>query len=309
MPASPEALEPTSAASRRRTSECVSLPATDWRPDVDAAMRAEAAEALERGDVLYFPHLPFTLSADEKRVLRADSVKPGSKTIKYDPATRRVWGTANQADEAPVKTMLGRYADAARGLLETLVPHYASFLKAGATSFRPVETEGRRQSRRHDDTLLHVDAFSSRPSRGERIVRVFTNIHPGTKPRVWRVGEPFETVAGHFLPKIGAPLPGSARLLRLLKVTKSERSPADHYMLKLHDRMKFDAAYQRDAPHLTVRFPPGSTWIVFTDQVSHAALSGQHALEQTFTLPVAGMVDPERSPLRVLERLRGARLT
>jgi hypothetical protein len=48
---------------------------------------------------------------------------------------------------------------------------------------------------------LHVDAFPSRPIRGERILRVFTNIHPdSTQARVWRVGEPFEDIARRYLP-------------------------------------------------------------------------------------------------------------
>ena len=32
-------------------------------------------------------------------------------------------------------------------------------------------------------------------------------------------------------------------------------------------------------------------------------MAGQYLFEQTFYLPVAGMVDPAKSPLRVLERL------
>jgi hypothetical protein len=38
--------------------------------------------------------------------------------------------------------------------------------------------------------------------------------------------------------------------------------------------------------------------------VSHAAMAGQYQLEQTFLLPVDAMLDGERSPLRVLERLK-----
>jgi hypothetical protein len=38
-------------------------------------------------------------------------------------------------------------------------------------------------------------------------------------------------------------------------------------------------------------------------------MSGQFAFEQTFYLPVHVMKDPERSPLRVLERLVGRTLT
>lgn len=292
----------------RRTSVCVPIDVADWNAVPDAISRAEAVAALERGDVLLFPNLPFTLNAAEQALLRPESVKEGTKTVKFDPSNGRVWGHADEAETIVMKSMLGRYAEASRTLLTALIPAYRAALKLGNTSFRPVEAQGRAQSKRHDDTLLHVDAFPSRPSHGERIMRVFTNVHPGDKPRIWRVGEPFETVAARFLPQISAPLPGSARLMQMLGITKALRSAADHYMLKMHDRMKLDDDYQRTVPHEVVAFPPGSTWIVFTDQVSHAAMSGQHALEQTFTLAAESMADPERAPVRVLERLKGAKL-
>jgi hypothetical protein len=40
----------------------------------------------------------------------------------------------------------------------------------------------------------------------------------------------------------------------------------------------------------------------------HAALAGQFALEQTYHLDVDDMVDPARSPLKVLERITGRAL-
>jgi hypothetical protein len=284
-------LQTIDSVPQRATSRCIALPLVDWHEAPSFNQQSEAVATLERGDVLVLPDLPFVLSAAESTLLRPDCVKPGTKTIKYDPSTRRVWGLAQDADAAAVQSMLGRYADAAGSLVEALIPRYAKSLTRGNTSFRPVEALGRAQSKRHDDTLLHVDAFPSRPTHGTRILRVFTNIHPGDKPRVWRVGEPFEQVAAH-----------------LVGITKSERSLADHYMLKLHDLMKFDAQYQRNAPQQTISFRPGATWMVFTDQVSHAAMSGQHALEQTFTLSIDGMLRPEQAPLRILERLKGGKL-
>jgi hypothetical protein len=74
-------------------------------------------------------------------------------------------------------------------------------------------------------------------------------------------------------------------------------------MLQLHDRMKADADFQADPERTAYEFPPNSTWIVFTDQVPHAATQGQFLLEQTFYLPVRSMRDPSRAPLCVLERL------
>ena len=48
--------------------------------------------------------------------------------------------------------------------------------------------------------------------------------------------------------------------------------------------------------------------MVYTDQVSHAALYGQDVLEQTFYLPVSAMQDENRSPLRILEKMTKQKL-
>jgi hypothetical protein len=100
------------------------------------------------------------------------------------------------------------------------------------------------------------------------------------------------------------PLPFSGELLKVVGITKSRRSAYDALMLQLHDRMKADVEYQSKAPQTAVDFPAGSTWIAFTDRVSHAAMAGQYQLEQTFLLPVSAMQQPERSPLRILERIK-----
>ena len=49
-------------------------------------------------------------------------------------------------------------------------------------------------------------------------------------------------------------------------------------------------------------------WVCYSDQTSHAVMSGQHMLEQTFFLPVAALRHPELAPLSVLERLQGRKL-
>jgi hypothetical protein len=97
-------------------------------------------------------------------------------------------------------------------------------------------------------------------------------------------------------------------LLNALHVTKSLRSEYDHLMLQLHDGMKSDLDYQKNAPQVTMPFPPGSTWVCFSDQTSHAAMSGQYLLEQTLHLPVARQSHPDASPLAILTRLTGRAL-
>jgi hypothetical protein len=79
-------------------------------------------------------------------------------------------------------------------------------------------------------------------------------------------------------------------------------------MLGLHDAAKADGDYQRSSAQREVRFAPGTTWICYSDQVMHAASSGQFMLEQTTHLPMSALYEPERSPLAVLERITGREL-
>src|ERR1019366_9025386 len=204
--------------------------------------------------------------------------------------------------------MLRRYYTQSRELITRLCPAYRDHLTNGFTSFRPAEIAGRTSSWRKDDTRLHVDAFPSRPLQGLRILRVFTNVNP-TEDRVWRGGEPFEHVASTFVPQIRPPFPGTTWLLYRMRIVKSKRTLYDHLMLGIHDRMKGDEAYQLGASQTELAIPPGATWACFTDSVSHAAMKGQLAFEQTFYLPVNAMQNPNRAPLRVLETLIGRTLT
>jgi hypothetical protein len=48
--------------------------------------------------------------------------------------------------------------------------------------------------------------------------------------------------------------------------------------------------------------------MVYTDMTSHAVLSGQYALEQTYIVSKDAMVTPEKAPVRVLEKMVGAAL-
>lgn len=290
-------------------SEIVRRTESVWNPVLAAAESQALAAELESGKVLFFPSLPFELEHDERRFLDARWSDGQAKNISYTPATRGLKGAAGSADElAALAAMIARYHAQALQLVQALLPGYARALRIAPTSFRPFPVEGRVSSWRKDDSRLHVDAFPSRPNHGERILRVFTNVNPDGIDRVWRVGEPFTALAARYLPSLPKPLPGSAALLRGLRITKSRRTAYDHYMLQLHDRMKADAAYQQDAPQERMPFPPGATWICFSDQTSHAAMSGQFLFEQTLHLPVAALYDPERAPLRVLERLAGRAL-
>jgi hypothetical protein len=280
-----------------------SLPLCEWHGPFDPALRVQAVEALESGRVLS-ARLPFEIAPNEVSLLSPAIMGSERKNISFDPATGSIGNTSlTGAQSECLQGMLRRFGDAAEQLLHDLLLGYASALQRARTSFRPAEIAGREYSPRHDDRLLHVDAFPSRPMNGRRILRLFCNIASDGAVRSWRVGEPFGEFARQFLPRAGVAMPGSAWLLERLRITKGRRSEYDHIMLRLHDTGKLDATYQEKAPRADVAFDAGTTWICFTDQVLHAALAGHCALEQTFHLPVSAMAHPERSPLRVLESL------
>lgn len=279
------------------------LPVKSWKPDLSAAEKQAAVAALEDGHVLFLPELAFALSEKEKRFLTPELV--GSrKNVSYDQKTAKLGGcTCTGADAAELGTVMNRFATSARSLLESVLPGYSSKIVQGRTSLRPVQAAGRQSSWRKDDTRLHVDSFPATPVAGKRILRVFSNVNPKGEPRRWRVGEPFEDAARRFAKEISPPFPGSRTIMQLFRITRGHRSLYDHYMIQMHDRMKADNNYQETVPQFEFPFPAGATWIVFTDQVLHAVISGQHQFEQTFYLPIDAMANPAKSPFRVLERL------
>ena len=283
--------------------DIVSLDLTSWRPEPAPEAQQTAIRTLEGGGVLVLAHLAFGLSKDELRFLSPAWSDARAKNISLDgDALKGARGAAD--DLAALRAMIGRFAACAGDLIKALFPRYGPYVARARTSFRPQPAVGRALSWRKDDARLHIDAFPSRPNHGERILRVFSNVNP-LEDRVWRVGEAFPQMARTFLPQVRRPLPGMPALLALLRVTKSVRSDYDHLMLGLHDRAKANHAYQNGCEQRVVHFAPGTTWLCFSDQVMHAAVSGQHMLEQTIHLPVAALYEPESSPLAILEALCG----
>jgi hypothetical protein len=278
-----------------------------WGPDLGAVVDQDLTVELESGAILLLPALPFEVSSHE-RTLFSPSIA-GAKNVSFDPRTGKVSYVKGGGPTSGLLTdLLTRFHDASAALVSELFPAYRDRIERGRASFRPVEIAGRKTSWRSDDTRLHVDSFFATPVQGRRILRVFTNVNPNGQVRSWRVGEPFARVAARFSGQLRIPHPAASYALRLIGMTKSRRAPYDWLMLQLHDRMKADLDYQQTAEQSLVDFPAGSTWLAFTDEVSHAATSGQYQLEQTFVVPIDAMREPWRSPLRILERLKGREL-
>jgi len=294
----------------------------DAAVDCGSAMSRDHCRQLEAGNILFWPCSPVEPSADDREfLLRLDAAFAGTqKNIAYMPRRNRVTGVAKLGpmERERLRGILRTHAEGVTRLVTGLLRPYADQLRVDYTSFRPIEEAGRGLAQRSRNDLLHVDAFPARPTNGDRILRVFTNLHP-TQPRRWITTEGFAVLVRRFA---GVP---SLRLSSLqhpsvwqhgMDALRSAagtgamaRSPYDRFMLRFHDFLKANAAFQADCPKEAHAFPPHSTWMLFTDMVPHAALSGQYALEQTFIMARAAMLAPERAPVTILEALCGRRLT
>jgi hypothetical protein len=282
---------------------------THWTGPFPDPEKSRALAALECGKVLHFPNLAFEREESGRPLLSPALADSRAKNISLDPVSGSLRGTLGTDQERlHLQAMIEAFAAAATQLVSDLLPCYASALERARTSYRPVEIAGRRHSRLKDDALLHVDAFPSTPTQGRRILRFFSNINPSGETRIWRIGEPFQDFAQKFLPSLGRPVGLVSWVLAGVGVTRGRRTAYDQLMLGLHNSAKRDIAYQRNASQVEIAFPAGTSWLCYTDQVVHAALAGQFALEQTFYLDVAAMADPTRSPVKVLERMTGWKL-
>jgi hypothetical protein len=291
-----------------------------WSPQADAAARArQCCRQLEEGEILFFSRPPFSLSEEERSFLISQPHMDSRlhKNISYRPGEDVLRGFSDgQETEARIHGIMRAYSAAVTGFVRRFLLPYAGALQLDYASFRPLEEQGRDLPLHKRNDLLHVDAFPSRPTRGGRILRVFTNIHPSLE-RVWLVGERFPRLAQQYA--LAAGLAGICRsgsnwrgrlrhLLHAARLPVPDRSSYDVFMLHFHDWLKENSRFQSGADKTRLAFPPLATWLVFTDGVPHAALSGQFALEQTFIVPASALAAPEAAPVHILEKLCGRRL-
>lgn len=297
----------------------MALVTIDQRDGTAGATEAQY-RALETGDILYFPATPFTLTAEERAFLLAQKQVDAAyhKNISYRPAEDRLKGV-DQKDPAQRERMqatMRAYSGRAIAFMAAFLPRYARDWKIDFASYRPIEERGRDVAQRSRNDLIHVDNFPSRPSHGDRLLRVFTNINPD-RPRIWITSESFEALAWQYAAKAGLPRAAGTldrlrsaawKLLARARVPVVDRPPYDQFMLRFHHFLKQSDDFQRDCPKDRWEFPPDATWICFTDTTSHACLSGQYALEQTFVVRRRSLVAPEKAPIAILEQMTGFRL-
>jgi hypothetical protein len=291
-----------------------------WVSSEQREARSRAyCEMLERGEILFFREIPFTLSEEDQKFLREQqwSELRMHKNVSYRPAEDVLRGVSGDAETVErLREIFQSYTAQVIEFAGKFLSPYKDKWILDFASFRPMEEEGRDLPLHKRNDLLHVDAFPSRPTGGGRIMRIFTNLNP-SRARVWNTTENFGAIAGRFAKPAGLEkiADDNSTLTRVVQnlgaklgLTTAARTPYDMFMLRFHDYLKENADFQKSTPKTQIDFPPLATWIVFTDCVAHAVMSGQYAIEQTFLIPPAALVSPDVAPYRILENIAGRSL-
>lgn len=295
------------------------LPAGWMRSEPREARARAYCEMLESGQILFFRELPYVLPAADREFLLAQEWAELRlhKNISYRPGDDALKGVSGSADTVErLHCILRNYHAHLVEFLRNFLSPYAARWILDFASFRPFEEERRGLPLHKRNDLLHVDAFPSRPTRGGRILRVFTNLNP-SKPRVWNVTGPFDLLARQFADEAGLRqiAEDDSFVHRTVQSLGAKlgfagfgRTPYDMFMLRFHDFLKENKTFQACCEKVHLEFPPLSTWIVFTDGVAHSAMSGQFAIEQTLLIPPDALIAPEQAPYRILETIAGCPL-
>lgn len=288
----------------------------DENADLSAPeVRQRALETVENGGVVFLPKSGFRPTDRERELIsntrellvKEPKKRNGRPTIVFDPERGRMmkhfamvdgkiaFASVRKNARPELEAMMARFATWADDLVSRLFPTYHAAMQRDRITYRP--------NARESTQPLHVDSSYGFPTQGRSMFRLFCNIDPLDRPRIWQVGEPFESFVARYLPSVHLQKPGwTASLLSHLGIV-GPKTDYDQLIAELRRLGKDDKEYQRTAPRTVVEFPSGSCWFAITDLVLHGAVSGQHSIDQTYFLPAAGMSNPAHSTLRILERL------
>jgi len=286
----------------------------------------DLSDSLERGSIVYFPQTPVPLpAADDLSFLRQEL--PGLlklKNISFHPEVGSVRGLDSDDSELVqrISRILKSVSDDIASFLSNVAPRLTDNWTVGTCSFRPIQEQGRNLNAHASNELVHIDAGAYGATNGDRILRFFINVNPG-EDRVWaskgnfndllrthghRASLSYESAGRNYLGK--GPLDhlwsglvsGLARAgMSTAKVLDS--SPFDREMRRFHNYMKDTPAFQQEMQgHEEFHFAPFSAWMVFTDTVSHACLSGQHAFVHTSIVRLESCRLPELAPINLLRQ-------
>ncbi len=287
-----------------------------------SSREGEVGDSLEAGRIPYFPESPVPLPPeDDLQFLRSElPAHLSGKNISYHPEADSVRGLkpGTELYDKAYDVLTAHSRNVTEFFMDSM-PELFHGATIATSSFRPIQEQGRNLSAHASNELIHFDAKAYGAVNGNRILRFFVNLNT-SEDRVWATRGNFPDLFEVYAEQAGllkriqktglkrstldevrtALLTGISRL-GLPKARMLDNSPYDQTMRDFHNFMKDTPEFQssRDG-YEELSFPPGAAWTVFTDMVSHACLSGQHAFIWTAIVPLENCRHPELAPMNIM---------
>ncbi len=281
----------------------------------------ELSDALERGAIVHFPKCPVALPAESDLAYLRERLPTQlrMKNVSYHPESDRLHGVRNDPElRRRAHDTLKAHSERVRAFLRDQIPSLTEGWTVGTSSFRPIQEQGRSLKPHASNELIHIDAGAYGATNGDRILRFFVNVNP-SEDRVWSTRGTFPDLYARYGDEAGiadgsdrslergilgrsrsALLSGLAKL-GIAEARLVDSSPYDRLMRRFHNYMKDSPAFRESTEgYREIRFPPFSAWMVLTDMVSHASVSGQHALIDTFVLRLSACRLAKLAPINIL---------
>ncbi len=284
----------------------------------------EIADELEQGNIIYFPECPIPLPGEHELQFIRDELptRLALKNVSYHPEADTVRGLDAEPETMDrVHKILTFHSKEVDAFLKKIIPSLTAGWTIGTCSFRPIQEQERDLKPHASNELIHFDAGAYGATNGDRILRFFVNVNPH-EDRVWATKGAFPEIyrrcgseAGvrendpgknylqkKFLDHLRTGIVRGLKKSGLKMAHVLDSSPYDRCMRKFHNYMKDTPEFQRrDAYYQQIRFRPFSAWMVFTDMLSHASVSGQHAFVDTHLVPLANCRLAELAPINILK--------
>jgi len=285
--------------------------------------QGEVGDSLEAGKIPYFPEAPVPLpSDDDLAFLREELPKHlTGKNVSYHPEADSVRGLEKGTPlYQKAYDVLTTHSNNVTDFYMSAMPELFKGSTIATSSFRPIQEKGRDLSAHASNELIHFDAKAYGAVNGNRILRFFVNLNP-VEDRVWATRGNFPDLFKVYAEEAGllnrirknklersglddlrtSVLSGISKL-GLPKARMLDNSPYDQTMRDFHNFMKDTPEFQSSQDgRLELAFPSYAAWTVFTDMVSHACLSGQHAFIWTAIVPLENCRHPEMAPMNIMK--------
>lgn len=293
------------------------------REQLDSLAPDALSDELEHGRIVHFPECPVDLpDPADLDFLRGEMSKYlNYKNISFHPEADKVSGIRGPREIVDrTYRILREHTARVQAFLRRTMPGLTRDWQVGTCSFRPMEERGRNLDSHASNERVHVDAGAYGATHGDRIVRFFVNVNPG-EDRVWVSKGAFPDLYRRYAKEAGIQRPGDSEswleegfwdrfrtgTLRTLSGLNSQMklldsSPYDRAMRRFHNFMKDSREFQETPEgHREIRFRPYEAWMVFTDMLSHACVSGRFALVDTFVIPLRNCRHPDLAPINILK--------